>query len=62
MNFDGECSKEDLILVLRSILPLAGNLISDVTALESGYQGLMQLLMITFMASKYSLSNSHTSV
>lgn len=60
MNFDGECSKEDLILVLRSILPLAGNLVSDITALQSGYQGIMQLLMITSIASKYSLSSSHT--
>lgn len=62
MNFDGECSKEDLILVLRSVLPLAENLISDITAFSSGHEGLMQLLMITSLASQYSLSNSHSLV
>ena len=36
MSFEGDCSKSDLILVLRNCLPFIENLISDIDAFESG--------------------------
>lgn len=53
ITFDGDCSVEDLIMVLNSILPLAETLIADINYLKNGYEGLMQLLVITAMASRY---------
>ena len=58
MSFEGDCSKSDLILVLRNCLPFIENLISDIDAFESGRKGLMQLLIIMTLASRHSLSNS----
>ena len=57
MNFEGDCSKDDLILVLKNSVSYAEDLISDIDALRSGCDGLMQLLVIMSLASRYSLSN-----
>ena len=58
MSFEGDCSKSDLILVLRNCLPFIENLISDIDAFESGRKGGRQLLIIMTLASRHSLSNS----
>ena len=60
MCFDGVCSREDLILVLRTSLPTADNLISNIQVLQSGSQGLMQLLIVLSIASRFSLKSTYS--